>query len=87
MCGVMCCGEAKFLFPFKNISLCFTRLNKMLTVDLTGAICAGCCAVVKLSEVAPTASACMKKYFDLFLDPLCFHPQVTPLQEAYLWER
>ncbi|XP_063681360.1 aldehyde dehydrogenase family 3 member B2-like isoform X3 [Bolinopsis microptera] len=41
-------------------------------VPLIGAICAGCCAVVKLSEVAPTASAVMKKYFDLFLDPLCY---------------
>ncbi|KAL5254682.1 hypothetical protein ACHWQZ_G014202 [Mnemiopsis leidyi] len=39
---------------------------------LIGAICAGCCAVVKPSEVAPSSSAVMKKYFDLFLDPLCY---------------
>ena len=38
----------------------------------TGAISAGCCAVIKPSEVGPSSSAVIKKYFDLYLDPLCY---------------
>jgi len=51
---------------------CWNYPVQLTLSPLMGAICAGCCAVVKPSEVAPSSSAVMKKYFDLFLDPLCY---------------
>lgn len=45
---------------------------QLAIVPLIGAIAAGNCAVIKPSEVSPSSTAVMKRYFDQYMDQRCY---------------
>ena len=44
---------------------------QLVLVPLIGAICAGCCALVKASEISANTSAVLSKYFNKYFDKSC----------------
>ena len=68
-------GRSVIVKEPKGVALIIAPWNfpiNLCLAPLVGAICAGCCAVVKPSEVVPTCAALVQTIVDEALDPTCY---------------
>ena len=81
-------GEDVHLYPeSRGVTLIFGAWNfplQLVVIPLVGAIAAGCCAVVKPSEVAHNSALVMAKFFPRYLDQACYRIVEGGVPEAQM---